>query len=72
MSEIFKPWSNKRYENPGGKGYLRVIGYIDKPALLLKNPITGEALTLMENHQFTVDLQLAQPIPAEDHGKTDS
>lgn len=41
--EIWAKWKNKRYE--ASEGYWRVIGYIDRPALLLKNPITGEQYT---------------------------
>lgn len=37
----------QRYEDESGEGYFAVIGYIDQPAILLRNPITGEKKTVV-------------------------
>ena len=40
-----KDYIGKCYAN--GNSYLRVTGYIDRPALLLRDPITGEQQTVV-------------------------
>ena len=49
--EIWSKWKNKRYESGTENGYWRVIGYIDRPALILQNPITGQQYTeVIDSH----------------------
>lgn len=40
-----KEWLGQRYEDT--KGYKVVIGYIDQPAIILRNPITGSTETVV-------------------------
>jgi len=56
-TEFWSKWKNKRYAAPDG--YWCVIGFIDRPALILKNPITGKQYTEVidcPNHQERKEL----------------
>jgi len=58
-----KDWFGKRYEN--GETYWNVIGYIDRPALLLQDPITGETNTVVigcPNHDAMKEISDAMVI----------
>ena len=45
MSRKPESYLGKRYSTLDG--YYTVIGYIDKPAIIMKNPITGESRTIV-------------------------
>lgn len=45
MSDKPTDYIGKRYA--ASDGYYAVIGYIDSPAILLKNPITGNSMTVV-------------------------
>lgn len=54
---------DKKYKN--GDSYYAVIGYIDKPALILKDPITGDSTTVVidcHNHQDMIELTPEQAL----------
>ena len=38
----------KRYRNDGGS-YWKVVGYIDKPAVVMRDPLTGQAQAVVIN-----------------------
>jgi hypothetical protein len=58
-----KEYLGKCYAVPDG--YLRVIGYIDRPALLLQNPVTGRTETVVigcQNHQHMQEVEPARAL----------
>ena len=69
MSNKPTDYIGKRYA--ASDGYYAVIGYIDQPAILLKNPITGEDMTVVigcMNHQEMTEISAEDAIKiAEGH-----
>lgn len=69
MSEnIWDTWKDKRYAHH--HGYLKVCGYIDKPALILINPMTGQKETVIidcPNHKEMREITEGEALGLAEH-----
>jgi len=68
MSKIFDDWKDKRYAHKNG--YMKVIAYIDRPALILMNPMTGEKETVVIgclNHEGMREVSEGEALGLSEH-----